>query len=165
MAHDSFLKMVSTGPYAQTINFSNRFTFANMTGSFKPQIKNAIKSIQATKGPTPTQDREDKGLHKRQNVGAHTIAYQFQTGATLYAPMAKKPGSTIPPGKPTPQHPTSAYSIVTAYMGPPVVSTTKSAEATYSVTSIENTVSCIRPVVHSSISKESIQVCVLINSI
>ncbi|KAK5715240.1 Cell wall synthesis protein kre9 precursor [Elasticomyces elasticus] len=55
--------------------------------------------------------------------------------------MAKKPGSTIPPGKPTPQHPTSAYSIVTAYMGSPTVSTTKSAEATYSVSSIENTAS------------------------
>lgn len=140
----SFLKMVSTGPYASTINFSDRFTFANMTGSFKPQIKNAVHSIQVTNGPTPTQDREHNGLRKRQNIGAHTIAYELQTGATLYAPMAKKPGSTIPPGKPTPQHPTSAYSIVTAYMGSPTVSTTKSAEATYSVSSIENTVSCIR---------------------
>ena len=137
--------MVSTGPYARTINFSSRFTFTNMTGSFKPQIQNAVNSMQATNGPTPTQDREHKGLHKRQNIGAHTIAYELQTGATRYAPMAKKPGSTIPPGTPTPQHPTSPYAIVTAYMGSPTVETTKSAEATYSVSSIENTVSCVHP--------------------
>lgn len=139
--------MVSTGPDAVAINFSNRFSFTNMTGSFKPRIMNGIHSIQAANGPTPTHDHGQNALYKRQHERAYTIPYELQTGLTRYAPMAKKPGSTIPPGKPTPQHPTSAYSIATTYLGSPTIETTKSAERTYSLSSIENTVCRIRPMV------------------
>lgn len=147
----SFLKMVSTGRDAVATNFSKRFSFTNMTGSFKPRVKNGISSIQTTRGPTPTQDHGQNALNRRQNDGAYTIPYESQTGLTRYAPMAKRPGSTIPPGKPTPQHPTSSYSIVTTYLGSPTVETTKSAELTYSVTSIENTVCPIRSILPQAV--------------
>lgn len=55
--------------------------------------------------------------------------------------MAKKPGSTIPVGTPTPQYPTSAYSVATTYLPQATVQMTLSASETYSVISIENTVS------------------------
>lgn len=138
----SFLKMVASGPDAFVINYSSRFSLSNMTGSFSPRVTNGIHSIRDVS--------EQEGLHKRQAVGApaaaapglgaHTIPYELQSGLTRYAPMAKRPGSTIPPGKPTPQHPTSHYSIATAYLGAPTVQTTVSATDTYKVTNIENTV-------------------------
>ena len=104
-----------------------------MTGSFSPRVTDGIHSVQDANGSLGR-------LQKRQAVGAYTIPYALQTGATRYAPMAKRPGSTIPPGKPTPQNPTSSYSIATTYLGPPLVENTKSASRTDTVSSIENTV-------------------------
>lgn len=132
----SFLKMVAAGPDAPVVSFSNRFSLTNMTGSFSPRVTDGIHSVQDTHGSLD-------GLQKRQAVGAHTIPYALQTGATRYAPMEKRPGTTIPPGKPTPQNPTSSYSIATTYLGAPLVEITKSASLTDSVSSIENTVCSI----------------------
>ncbi|KAF7594290.1 hypothetical protein BBP40_009690 [Aspergillus hancockii] len=128
------LKMVASGPDAFVINYSDRFTLVDMTGAFSPHLENDIISPNAV-------DMQQE-LRKRQAVGAYTIPYQLQTGPTRYAPMAKKPGSTIPANKsPTPQFPTSAYDIATAYLSVPTVQTTVSATLTYSASSIENTAS------------------------
>lgn len=121
-----------------------------MTGSFSPRVTDGIHAIRDISGAPLREDQEYEGFRKRQAVGApaaaatglgaHTIPYELQSGPTRYAPMAKRPGSTIPPGTPTPQHPTSHYSIATAYLGAPTVETTVSATDTYKVTNIENTV-------------------------
>jgi spore coat protein U-like protein len=131
----SFLKMVASGPDAFVVNYSDRFTLTGMTGTFSPDLENGISSLNG--------GHKQQELRKRQAAGAYTIPYQLQTGPTRYAPMAKKPGSTIPVNKsPTPQFPTSAYDVATAYLAAPTVQTTVSATLTYSVSSIENTV-CI----------------------
>lgn len=132
--------MVASGPGTSVVNYSNRFSLSNMTGSFPSRVKNGIHSIQDAHGPTPREGHEHERLQKRQTAGEYTVFYAYQTGPTRYAPMAKKPGNTIPPGKPTPQNPTSPYTIATTYMPAPTVETTVSADLTYSVSSIENTV-------------------------
>lgn len=119
--------MVASGPDAQIVNYSDRFTLIAITGH------NTVDFMGA--------DGAHEDLRKRQVAGAYTIPYQLQTGPTRYAPMAKKPGSTIPAkSSPTPQHPTSAYSVATAYLPLPTIQATMSATRTYSVASVENTV-------------------------
>ena len=131
----SFLKMVASGPDAHVINFSDRFTLTDMAGAFSSNLEDGIGLLSEGHG--------QQELRRRQAAGAYTIPYQLQTGPTRYAPMAKKPGSTIPADKsPTPQFPTSAYEIATAYLSAPTIQTTVSASLTYSVSSIEITV-CI----------------------
>lgn len=114
--------MVSLGPAASVVNYSAQFSLTGMTGTFENPSKVRVE------------------LRKRQVEGAYTVPYELQMGPTKYAPMAKKPGSTIPAGKPTPQHPASAYNIATTYLPPATVQTTDAASVTYSVQSIENTV-------------------------
>ncbi|ODM20505.1 hypothetical protein SI65_03558 [Aspergillus cristatus] len=148
-ANAYFLKLVASGPDVSVINYSSRFSLTDMTGSFSPRVADGIHSIRNISGAPLREDQEHEGFQKRQAVGApaaaatglgaHTIPYELQTGLTWYAPMAKRPGKTIPPGKPTPQHPTSHYSIATAYLGAPTVQTTVSATDTYKVTNVENT--------------------------
>ena len=115
----SFLKMIASGPDVSVVSLSPQFTLTGITGRDNGAFQD---------------------LRKRQAVGAYTIPYHLQTGPTRYAPMAKKPGSTIPAKSPTPQFPTSAYSVATAYLPAPTVQATMSADRTYSVVSIENTV-------------------------
>ncbi|KAA8652302.1 putative beta-1,6-glucan biosynthesis protein (Knh1) [Aspergillus tanneri] len=121
--------MVAFGPETMVINYSERFTVTEMTGLFS--------------SPRPIKGVHGHGdLRKKEVVGEYTIPYQLQTGLTRYAPMAKKPGSTIP-GKssPVPQFPASAYDIATTYLPAPKIQTTISASRTYSVVSVENTAS------------------------
>ncbi|KAE8151495.1 hypothetical protein BDV25DRAFT_152613 [Aspergillus avenaceus] len=130
-----FLKMVASGADLSFVSHSDRFTLIDMTGDFPPNLVGGIRSI--------NEGHEQGELRKRQAAGAYTIPYQLQTGPTRYAPMAKKPGSTIPAANktPTPQFPTSAYDIATTYLSTPSVQTTVSASLTYSVSSVENTAS------------------------
>ncbi|BCS02454.1 putative beta-1,6-glucan biosynthesis protein (Knh1) [Aspergillus luchuensis] len=142
-ANAYFLRIAASGPETSVVNYSDRFTLTNMTGSFSPTVLNGIHSaIYSTDSfPSSLEDDNHEELRKRQVAGPFTIPYQLQTGPTRYAPMAKKPGSTIPAGTPTPQYPTSAYSVATTYLPQATVQMTLSASETYSVVSIENTAS------------------------
>jgi hypothetical protein len=69
------------------------------------------------------------------------VPYQDQlTGLTRYAPAAKHPGTTITAKSRTRQFPTSSYSVATTYLSEPTVEVTVTATATFSTSSIENTV-------------------------
>ncbi|PLB47025.1 putative beta-1,6-glucan boisynthesis protein [Aspergillus steynii IBT 23096] len=123
-----YLKMVASGPDVLVVRHSGWFTLTGMAGHDSVDFM--------------SDDRAHQDLRKRQAVGAYTIPYQLQSGPTKYAPMAKKPRSTIPArSSPTPQFPTSAYSVATAYLPAPTVKATLSAARTYSVVSVENTAS------------------------
>ncbi|PYI09088.1 beta-1,6-glucan biosynthesis protein [Aspergillus sclerotiicarbonarius CBS 121057] len=136
-----FLRIVASGPEASVVNYSDRFTLTNMTGSFSPLIVHGIHSAIHASGSPVNEGEEHEELRKRQMVGSYTIPYPLQTGPTRYAPMAKKPGSTIPAGSPTPQFSASPYTIATTYLPAATVQVTLSASETYSVVSIENTAS------------------------
>lgn len=133
--------MVASGPEASVVNYSERFTLTNMTGAFSPPIVHGIHSAIHSLGSPINEGEEHEELRKRQMIGSYTIPYPLQTGPTRYAPMAKKPGSTIPAGLPTPQFSASPYTIATTYLPAATVQVTLSASETYSVVSIENTVS------------------------
>ncbi|OOF92305.1 hypothetical protein ASPCADRAFT_133371 [Aspergillus carbonarius ITEM 5010] len=141
-----FLRMVASGPEASVVNYSERFTLTNMTGAFSPPIVHGIHSAIHSLGSPINEGEEHEELRKRQMIGSYTIPYPLQTGPTRYAPMAKKPGSTIPAGLPTPQFSASPYTIATTYLPAATVQVTLSASETYSVVSIENTAS---PAPHS----------------
>ncbi|PYH41875.1 putative beta-1,6-glucan biosynthesis protein (Knh1) [Aspergillus saccharolyticus JOP 1030-1] len=140
-ARTFFLKMVSWGPNASVINFSGRFSIVDMTG---PMSTSIWQSLPSTNGSSPLPNGgpfQHEELRKRQVEDAFTVPYQLQTGPTRYAPMAKKPATTIPAKSPIPQFPASAYTIATTYLPPATVQITLSASVTYSVASFENTAS------------------------
>lgn len=136
----SFLKMVSSGPGTSIINFSDRFTISDTTGSFSDKIKENVLSISDPSGQMIRAHHEREELRKRQNIGAYTIPYGQQSGLTRYAPMAKRPGTAITATVTAPQYPTSAYALATTFLAEAIIKTTLSATATYSVSSVENTV-------------------------
>lgn len=136
----SFLKMVSSGPGTSIINFSDRFTISDTTGSFSDKIKENVLSISDPSGQMIRAHHEREELRKRQNIGAYTIPYGQQSGLTRYAPMAKRPGTAITATVTAPQYPTSAYALATTFFAEATIKTTLSATATYSVSSVENTV-------------------------
>ncbi|PYH95366.1 beta-1,6-glucan biosynthesis protein [Aspergillus ellipticus CBS 707.79] len=135
-----YLKMVASGPEASVLTYSDRFTLTSMSGeSSSPITSSKIYPLTNSTDFSVIENDGHEKLRKRQVEGAYTIPYHLQTGPTRYAPMAKKPGSTIPARSPTPQFPASAYTIATTYLPPATVQVTLSASLTYSVASVENT--------------------------
>lgn len=150
----SFLKMVASGPEQSVVNFSLRFTLTHMTGSFSPKVMDGIRSVLDSSdysaelrkrqiGPGGVGGGVDDPDVTAEATGQFTVPYAMQTGPMRYAPMPKKPGSTIPSRSPSRQYPTSAYDIATTYLPKPTVEATVTAPLTYSTSSIENTV-CIQ---------------------
>ncbi|KAH1529814.1 Cell wall synthesis protein kre9 precursor [Aspergillus fumigatus] len=140
-ANAYFLKMVASGPEAFAINFSNRFTLSNMTGSFPPHLVDDIRSLSNSDGYAVKEELRKRGVGAA--YAAYTVPYPLQSGPTKYAPMAKEPGSTIPvkTKAPAPQFTASVYTIATTRLPPATVQATLSASATYSIVSVENTAS------------------------
>ncbi|RJE21142.1 beta-1,6-glucan boisynthesis protein Knh1 [Aspergillus sclerotialis] len=130
-----------------------------MAGTFSPILVHGAHSLPHTSAFSEIGEEFRKqqaagvdpgvaGLGVGARVGArdtddnpYTIPYQLQTGPTRYAPMAKKPGTSITAKTATPQYPTSSYEIATSYLPQPTVQVTISAPLTYSTSSIENTAS------------------------
>lgn len=150
--------MVASGPGISVVNYSPHFTLTSMTGTFSPNLLHGAHSLAPTSASSEIEELRIRqagglepgveGLGVRARVGARdvdganpfTIPYQLQTGLTRYAPMAKKPGTSITAKTATPQYPTSSYEIATTYLPQPTVQVTISAPVTYSTSSIENTV-------------------------
>lgn len=131
----------------QVINYSNRFSMTGMTGTTPPTALTAITALNgATAGPA-TVNQVSNGAAAGGAAGAApeagvwTVPYQLQTGLTKYAPMQPVPPTKITKKNATPLHPTSAYTIATTFMGPAKMLTTLTASQTFSVSSMENTVS------------------------
>ncbi|PYH76954.1 beta-1,6-glucan boisynthesis protein [Aspergillus uvarum CBS 121591] len=140
-ANTYFLKIVSWGTGASVINVSEQFTITNMTGPVSTSVSHSLPPTINDSALSDYEMSRHHELRKRQVEEALTVPYQLQTGPTRYAPMAKKPASTIPAKLPTPQFAASAYTIATTYLPPATVQVTLSASVTYSVASIENTAS------------------------
>jgi hypothetical protein len=136
--------MVSQGPSSSAVNYSNRFTLAKMTGSFPDSIQKDVKPNSMSESLEYLERRQWK-----ETSDPFETPYPDQLGLTKYAPMAKEPASTIPAGTPAPQFPVSNYVMATTYLAEPTVQTTTTASQTFSVSSIENSVSSLRPkIVH-----------------
>lgn len=145
---DSFLKMISVAKTGGTvINYSSRFTLTGMTGVFPANVKAGIAALgSSTSGPA-TQNNI-AAAHPQNPVpgapaqaGPYSVPYTLQTGLTRYAPMQPQPGTKITKDKASMQWPTSGYDKAMTFLGPPKVFTTFTESQTFSVGSIENTVS------------------------
>jgi len=142
--------MVSVSSEGGTvINYSNRFTLTGMTGTFPAAVVQGIAAIAGSTAGPPTVNNVANnaapaaGTTAAAAPGANefNVPYQSQTGLTKYAPMQPVPGTKITATAFTPLHPTSAFTIATTYMGTPIVATTITESQTFSVSSMENTVS------------------------
>ncbi len=143
--------MISAATGGTVINYSNRFSLSGMTGTFPPNVQQGVAGITGTDGPAA-----QNNVASNPNAGAATeaggpyaVTYTAQTGLTKYAPMQGKPGTKITAKSPTPQYPTSAVQFAITFLPTPSQVTTITLSATYSTSSMENTV-CNYPELHGS---------------
>src|SRR4051794_706490 len=100
--------MVSVASAGGTvINYSSRFSFTGMTGTFSSDVITALASVSGTDGP-PTVNQV---AGSKPGDGPFAVPYTMQTGPTRYAPMQPRPGSTITAKKATPLFPPSPVTI------------------------------------------------------
>ena len=147
----SFLKMISTARGGTVINYSSRFSLSGMTGTFPAAVQQGLAGLTGTAGP-PTENNIASNPDAGAATGAggpYAVTYTAQTGLTKYAPMQGKPGTKITAKSPTPQYPTSSVKFAITFLPTPSQVTTLTMSATYSTSSIENTV-CNYPRLHGS---------------
>lgn len=125
------------------INYSDRFSMSGMTGTFPPEVKAGLKEVTGTGGPATENNIVDSKAAAVPADAKNPLPYSAQTGLTKYAPMQGKPGTKITAKNPTPQYPTSNVKIAKTNLPTPSQVTTVTVSATYSASSMENTV-CVR---------------------
>lgn len=113
-----------------------------MTGTFPPNVQAGIKDISGTDGPKPENNIVDAKDNPAAGAnGATDAPYSMQTGLTKFAPMQRKPGTKITLKSASAQYPTTPYTIAKTALPTPKQVTTITASPTYTVASMENTVS------------------------
>lgn len=129
------------------INYSPRFSISGMTGKFPAAVTAGLQTVSGTEGP-PTENKilsDQQGAGNAPGAGAagdFGVTYTMQTGVMRYAPMPKVVPSKITAGKnPKPLYPTSAVQFAPTNMAPPPQKTTITQSFTFTVASVENTVS------------------------
>jgi hypothetical protein len=125
------------------IYYSDRFNIPAMTGNTPPVYLKAAEGISGTAGP-PTQNNMVNDVGGGAGAGAdgpYAVPYALQTGLTKYAPMQGIPPTKITMKNYTPLHPTSAYVIASTFLPVGTIATTLTQSQTFSVSSMENTVS------------------------
>ena len=134
--------MISVAPGGTVINYSDRFSLSGMTGTFPAAVQKGAAGITGTNGPAA-----QNNVASNPNAGVATgaggpyaVTYTAQTGLTKYAPMQGKPGTKITAKSPTPQYPTSSVQFALTFLPTPSQVTTITLSATYSTSSMENTV-------------------------
>lgn len=137
----SFLKMMLTSSSGgQLINYSDRFTLTGMTGTFPANVLAGINAISGTTGPA-NEDQITNDAGAGAGDSGNAVPYSLQSGLTRYAPMQPVPPTKITAKTWTPLFPTSAFTVATTYFPRPSIVTTITASQTFSVSSVENTVS------------------------
>ena len=139
--------MISVAPGGTVINYSNRFSLSGMTGTFPAAVQQGLAGLTGTDGP-PTENNIASNPDAGAATGAggpYAVTYTAQTGLTKYAPMQGKPGTKITAKSPTPQYPTSSVNFAVTFLHTPSQVTTMTLSATYSTSSMENTVCSIPP--------------------
>ena len=112
-----------------------------MTGTFPPNVQAGIKGITGTDGPKPENNIVAANDNPAAANGATDAPYSMQTGLTKFAPMQRKPGTKITAKTASAQYPTTPYTIAKTALPTPKQVTTITASPTFTVTSMENTVS------------------------
>jgi hypothetical protein len=138
----SFLKMMSVATKGGIVtNYSPRFSFQKMTGTFNTDIQTALKTVKGTDSPARIDATSETVETPDDEV--YGVEYTMQTGATRYAPMQALPPTKITKKDTQPLHPTSSVSMATAPLPNPKQQTTLTQSQTFSIKSVANTVSLL----------------------
>lgn len=146
----SYLKMTSVAAAGGIVyNFSDRFNMPQLTGTTPPTYVQAAQALNGATAGRATVNQVNAGNAAGAAGGGAangdqvSLPYESQTGLTKYAPMQPVPPTKITANSYTPLHPTSAYSVATTWVPHPSIVTTVTASQTFSVSSMENTVSVV----------------------
>jgi hypothetical protein len=114
-----------------------------MTGTF-PELVQYGLSLTANH---TSESHQDLKMRKRQIAAAkdvYDVPYPEQSkGLTKYAPMGKRPSTTITAKSGPPQFPTSTFSVARTFLPIPTWQTTLTASRTWADSLIENPVSSV----------------------
>lgn len=148
----SYFRMTSTSSSSggTVINYSDRFTVTGLSGVTPPNVVKAVPG--GTSGPAaqnnvnPVAQGAGAVAPVAAAPGDYNVPYNKQTGSMRYAPMQPFPPTKITKkGPPTPQYPTSAFTIATGKMAAPEVISTITESQTFHAMTMENTVCFLRP--------------------
>ena len=144
--------MVSTSSAGgQVTNYSPRFSLSSMSGTLPATLIAAINALPAgtTTGPATSGSGLDPATPADGAAGgsysnSYVVPYTMQTGPIRYAPMQPIPGTQITAQSASMAYPTSSVLVATTYLPPATQwQTTMTQSQTFSVASIENTVSSL----------------------
>jgi Yeast cell wall synthesis protein KRE9/KNH1 len=123
------------------VNYSSRFTLSGMIGTFAPAIFAGMQDVGANINGPSRQSFLGQNLNNQHPFDPWNIPLGQQTGSIVYAPMQSYPPTKITKSLPTPQYPSSPYTIVTTMMPPnPSISKTMTQAITWSFQQMENPV-------------------------
>lgn len=135
--------MVAVGKTGgELTTYSDRFSYSGMTGVWGANVNTA--DIDGTDGPAAKDTTGDAAGAVPGADGDYGVAYTMQTGPTRYAPMQPVPPKTVTAQNTKPLYPTSSVKIATTFLPIPSIQTTITQSQTFSVSSVENTVSRTR---------------------
>jgi len=141
-----FLKFISAATGGTVENFSDRFTLKSMTGVFPQTVTQGLRSVTGTDGPDTVNNIQAPQAGDTGNTApaagesAFDVPYTMQTDPVRYAPMPPMAQTQITAKNPSPQWPTSAYTVYQKIAGTPNAITTNTLPLTFSVSSREATV-------------------------
>jgi len=141
----SFFQMTSVSSTGnKIINYSDRFTMTEMTGSWTSAVQAGIDSDATSFSGPPSSTGtllQDPAAGTDTANQEFDVPYSLQTGLMRYASMQPVPGTKITATNTGMLYPTSGFTIATTYLGGPSITATMTAVQTFSVVSVENTVS------------------------
>jgi len=116
-----------------------------MAGTFTFQMQQAIAGIGAYDYRSPAKAQTIPNLIRAgsEDSGLYGVPYQQQQGLTRYAPMQPQPGTKITATSAAPLFPTSSAVLATTWLPAPTILTTLTQVQTFSISSMQNTVSSI----------------------
>lgn len=137
--------MISVATAGGTVvNYSPRFSIAGMTGIFPANVIAGIRTVSGTAGPATENNvaqKQPAAAGGADQGGVYAVPYTLQTGLTRYAPMQPQPPTKITAQSATPLWPTSSVVIAVTWLPRPSQVTTSTQVPTFSVSSMENSVS------------------------
>lgn len=150
-ANAYFLKFISAASGGTVINYSDRFTLSSMTGTFPAAVITGLRTVTGTAGPADVNNIVAGGGQAAPNAPPAAVPsagdpiydtpYTMQSGTIRYAPMPPMAQTKITAKNAVRLFPTSAYTVYKKIAGTPNAITTNTAALTFSVVSIEPTVS------------------------
>lgn len=142
--------MVAVGKTGgQLTTYSDRFSYSGMTGTWGTAVQAGLDDLDGTDGPATVDATTDAAGGASAADGDYGVAYTMQTGPTRYAPMQPIPPTKVTAKNTKPLYPTSSVKIATTFLPIPSIQTTITQSQTFSVSSVENTVSTLSILVNS----------------